>query len=191
MDLKHVIIKTIYSWEKQEIKGKTLFQKLVYFIQNLVEKELGSKPFDFKYFAYYYGPYSEILTKELNSLVYYQIIKENAHDVPFDSPFENVKYFYKINEESAKKILKNIKDRQEYSILDRVEEKSKLLSRHEIAHDINQISIAAKIHFLIKNHSEKIKNIDDLIELAQSKNWKIEKKDVSRSGKFLIDLNLI
>ena len=84
-----VLLTLMYS-EKKMIAGRTLLQKTLYFLNEMLDLDI-----DFR--SYYYGPYSSEITDCLDSLKATGIISESIEQLPafdFNVTFEPRKYTY-------------------------------------------------------------------------------------------------
>ena len=124
------------------LRGRTLLQKKVYFLSELMKVDLG-------FSAHYYGPYSGSVAGNLASLVSHGFIKENT-EVFETTPPRNVfgeihRHTYFLTDE-AEELWDDIKNDPEFP-----EWKRELdhINAHEIAHDFKNFPSLRKSTILL------------------------------------------
>ena len=178
-----VLLTLLYS-EKKMIAGRTLLQKTLYFLNEMLD--LG---IDFR--SYYYGPYSSEITDCLDSLKVAGIISENIEQLPafdFNVTFEPRKYTYFLGA-TGENIAKDI----EKTKLDAAEKIKNILSEMEkygVVHDYKNLSIAAKMHHILKKEKKPME-ADDILEEAKALEWHIDEKEAADAISFLKQIKMI
>ncbi len=147
-------------------KGKTIFQKLIYFLS---ENEI--KNFDYDFTKHNYGPYSDVLEEDINVLNSENLINVNK---------SNGKSYITPNEEKINSYFEESGTRIQSDRRDDVIE-SKIINLFEdVLKTRDRIELAATIHFLTITESIPIKeNIFNKIEIWKPNRFKKkEKKEV-------------
>ena len=177
-----ILLLVVKSAGKNGLQGRTLLQKKVYFLSELMNVDLG-------FTAHYYGPYSGLVAGHLTSLVNHGFLKEDIEvfeTIPPRNIFgEMHRHTYFLTDE-AEELWDDIKDdpelREWKRELDRI-------NAHEIAHDFNKLSIAAKVHYIV-NWREK-DTVAEVKQVAAEYGWNVEKSDIKSVLSFLTDLGLV
>ena len=178
-----VLLTLLYS-EKQMIAGRTLLQKTLYFLNEMLDLDI-----DFR--SYYYGPYSSEITDCLDSLKATGIVSENIEQLPafdFNVTFEPRKYTYFLGS-TGENIAKDI----EKTKLDAAEKIKNILSEMEkygMVHDYKNLSIAAKMHHILKKEKRPLKP-EEILEEARALEWHIDEQEATAAISFLKQIKMI
>ena len=178
-----VLLTLLYS-EKQMIAGRTLLQKTLYFLNEMLDLDI-----DFR--SYYYGPYSSEITDCLDSLKATGIVSENIEQLPafdFNVTFEPRKYTYFLGS-TGENIAKDI----EKTKLDAAEKIKNILSEMEkygMIHDYKNLSIAAKMHHILKKENRPLKP-EEILEEAKALEWHIDEQEAADAISFLKQIKMI
>lgn len=164
------------------LQGRTLLQKKIYFLSQLMKVDLG-------FSAHYYGPYSGLVAGYIERLVGHGFLEETTEvfgTVSQRNIFgEMHRYTYKLTNE-AKQLWCEIKDDPELQkwqcALDRIDS-------HEISHDFNRLSIAAKVHYIVNWRGRRTNA--EVRQVAEEYNWKVSKEDIEGVLSFLTELGLV
>lgn len=178
-----VLLTLLYS-EKQMIAGRTLLQKTLYFLNEMLDLDI-----DFR--SYYYGPYSSEITDCLDSLKATGIISENIEQLPafdFNVTFEPRKYTYFLGD-TGESIAKDI-EKTKLSDAEKIKNILSEMKRYGVAHDYKNLSIAAKMHHILKKENKPMEP-EDILEEAKALEWHIDKKEASDAISFLKQIKLI
>lgn len=178
-----VLLTLLYS-EKQMIAGRTLLQKTLYFLNEMLDLDI-----DFR--SYYYGPYSSEITDCLDSLKATGIISENIEQLPafdFNVTFEPRKYTYFLGD-TGESIAKGIEKTKSYDA-EKIKNILSEMKRYGMVHDYKNLSIAAKMHHILKKENKPMEP-EDILEEAKALEWHIDKKEASEAISFLKQIKLI
>ena len=158
-------------------QGRTMLQKKVYFLSVLAEENFGFRP-------HYFGPYSPTVSASLSALVEANFIDESRVGYGIATEFGEMKRFdYKLNKSGGEVVSRDP------GILTRYEEQLDEIEKSGVASDINTISIAAKVHFIVSNQGKT--TIAQIKREAQSLGWDIPEKSVERVVNYLERLGLV
>jgi uncharacterized protein len=185
METRHLLIIILANNPQKKMESKTKFQKICYFLSNVLEIDLGFKP-------HFYGPYSPFVENSLGEIVNAGFVKVNKLEFGLDinRGFEIKKFEYILND-SGMKIYDYLKNsNEEFSYFDK--NISELLAKINSIDGINymNISIAAKIHYILKK-SENPMGEKEIIDSAEKLNWKIDQNDINKAIDILKELNLV
>ncbi|HHE40419.1 MAG TPA: hypothetical protein ENL10_02835 [Candidatus Cloacimonetes bacterium] len=178
-----ILLTLLYS-EKKMIAGRTLLQKTEYFLNEKIGLGIEFTP-------YYYGPYSTEFADALESLKASGIVKEEIVEYPsfdFNITFEPRKYIYHLTD-----IGKEITEFLEEKYQDEADQIKQSLSEMRdlgMAHDYKNLSIAAKMHHILKLE-EKSMTSDEILDEAKALGWDISEDEAETAITFLEELNLI
>ncbi len=181
MDAADLVLLIVENSEKGFIKGRTLLQKVAYFVNETEKCEIS-------FFPHYYGPYSNELTNATNSLVTTGILHE-SQTVFGTSPsttFEMKRFDYLLTEQ-AKKIVGLI-SQEDPETTTRVAGVVKRISQ-SVGTDYRTLSIAAKTHHILKAKNRPM-NSKEIAKVAKSMRWVIKPAQIERVYQFLYDLGL-
>ena len=179
MDILLLVVK---SAGENGLQGRTLLQKKVYFLSELMNVDLG-------FSAHYYGPYSGLVAGHLASLVNHRFLAEKT-EVFDTSPPRNIfgeihrhTYFLTDDAEELWDDIKNDPECQEWK------EKLDRINAHKIANDFDRLSIAAKVHYIVNWRGKS--TIGEVKQVAEEYGWKVKKEDIEGVLSFLTELELV
>jgi len=165
--------------QEGQIVGRTLLQKKLYFAAVLAEQELGFRP-------HYYGPYSPDAADAVDSLVANRFLKETTETFPGQESIfgEWRRHSYELTADGGR-LLQAVGQTEE---AENLREALKKVNAHPIANDLNLLSIAAKVHILLR---EKSPATASEIELkAREYGWQITAEQIRDVAQYLVDLGL-
>lgn len=177
-----IILLVVKEAGKNGLQGRTLLQKKVYFLSELVGIDLG-------FSAHYYGPYSDLVAGNLASLVNHGFLEE-VTEVFETSPPRNVfgeihRHTYFLTDD-ATELWDDIENDPEFPGW---KEKLDLINAHETSHDFNKLSIAAKVHYIVDWRGEK--TIGGVQRVAKEYGWNVTEEDIESVLSFLTTLELV
>ncbi len=167
----------------KEVQGKTMLQKLVYFLGVLTGslEELG-------YRAHYYGPYSDEVSDAVQRLVALRFVDVNTvgGGAVNDLGFEVARYDYRLNEPGRS--IAKLKAQRHPEMMKRLEREAKKLEQATCM-GYMKLSVAAKTHFMLgkKNRA----TMSDMVQLAKKFGWNVTENEVREAGEFLAELGLV
>ena len=165
------------------IEGKTLLQKVVYF----VNEKLG---LNLRFVPYYYGPYSEEVTMAIEEMIGVGMIKEDVEtypSTPWLKQFEPKLYRYELNEFGLKfaDIVKKEHLEQATQIENVINE-----IRQVFQNNVKLLSVAGKMFNILKLKGKPM-TADDILNEAKILGWKISKADAEEAILALEKIGLI
>ncbi|MBI3582620.1 MAG: hypothetical protein HY096_01550 [Nitrospinae bacterium] len=173
------IILTIIKHNNGKFIGKTLLQKTVFFLNELLRLGIPFKP-------HYYGPYSSEVAVAIENLVALGFLKEVEESFPvWDVWGEVRRYIYELTDE-GEEILSDIKSHPQYN---NILEQLNLIGTYSESKDYDKLSKAAKIYYIVKA-KEKI-NRNGIKKEANKLGWSLEDKEINNLSSFLEELNLV
>ena len=178
-----VLLLVVKSEPENRLRGRTLLQKKVYFLSVLMGVN-----FDFT--AHRYGPYSSVLAGHLDSLVAHGFLNEDIESFATASTDRNVfgeirRHTYFLTDD-AEELWSDIENDSEFP---EWKEKLDCINAHEIAHDFNKLSIAAKVHYIVSWRGKR--TIEQVQKVAREYGWNVEKDDIEGVLSFLTALGLV
>jgi len=164
-----------------EISGKTLLQKRLFFVGELLGlKGLG-------YAAHYYGPYSQLVASATNQLVSLGFLEEQTIGFGADDlGFEKRRVDYHLTDD-GREVLAYLKRKNKKEVEAINEACQHLLSAGDL--DYFALSHAAKAYFLLKEEGHPMTR-EEIRAKAESFHWKIAPDNLDRAIDFLIKLDL-
>ena len=177
-----ILLLVVKEAGKSGLRGRTLLQKKVYFLSELMKVDLG-------FSAHYYGPYSGSVAGNLASLVSHGFLKEET-EVFETTPPRNVfgeihRHTYFLTDDAIE-LWSDIENDLEFP---EWKEKLDLINAHEIAHDFNKLSIAAKVHYIVDWRGEI--TIGGVKRVAKEYGWNVSEEDIENVLSFLTSLGFI
>ena len=157
--------------------GRTLLQKKMYFLSVLANENFGFRP-------HYFGPYSSHVSTSLSALGEADFVEETRVGYGIATDFgEMSRYDYELSD-SGKEVVKERPEivSQYRKCLDKINDSG-------VASNINTISIAAKVHFILSDQGEATSA--QIREQAESLGWNVSASDIKRVVKSLENLGLV
>lgn len=177
-----VLLLVVKEAGKDGLQGRTLLQKKVYFLSELMDVDLG-------FSAHYYGPYSGLIAGHLASLVNHGFLDEVTEVFETTPPRnrfgERNRYTYFLTGE-AEELWDDIKNDLEVK---EWKEKLERINTHEIAQDFNKLSIAAKVHYIVKWRGKT--TVAEVKQVAEEYGWSVQQNDIETVISFLTELGLV
>ena len=177
-----ILLLVVKSAGKNGLQGRTLLQKKVYFLSELMNIDLG-------FSAHYYGPYSGLVAGHLTSLVNHGFLKEDTEvfeTIPPRNIFgEMHRHTYFLTDE-AEELWDDIKNDPE---LRKWKRELDRINAHGIAHDFNKLSIAAKVHYIVSWRGKR--TIEQVQKVAKEYGWDVSTEDIEGVLSFLTGLGLV
>ena len=170
--------------DKQMIAGRTLLQKTAYFLNEKLKLGIEFVP-------YYYGPYSQEIADSLESLKASGIVREEVKEyVSFDFhvTFEPRKYIYHLTE-IGEEITKAI-EAEELINTKRIKKILSQMKELGVSHDYKNLSIAAKMHNILKRQKRPM-TIEEILEEAKALGWTITEEEAGNAIELLNRCNMI
>ena len=185
MHITDVLLLVVKSEGEEGLRGRTLLQKKVYFLSALFKEPYG-------FTAHYYGPYSSYVAGNLDSLVAHGFLNENIESFATASTDRSVsgemrRHTYFLTDD-AEELWRDIKNDTELRAWKRELER---INAHEIAHDFNRLSIAAKVHYIVSWRGNGTPTLQQIQEIAKEYEWDVSEDDIESVLSFLTALGLV
>ena len=177
-----VLLLVVKEAGEDGLQGRTLLQKKVYFLSELMDVDLG-------FSAHYYGPYSGLVAGNLASLVSHGFLDEVTEVFDTTPPRnrfgEKNRYTYFLTDD-AEELWSDIENDPEFP-----EWKDKLdrINDQKIAHDFDRLSIAAKVHYIVSWRGKR--TIEQVQKVAKEYGWNVSTEDIESVLSFLKGLGLV
>lgn len=163
--------------ELKEIKGKTIIQKLIYFINQYYDYKINYNP-------YFYGPYSIDVENSISSLKGLGYITEQVEPLGISQRgFEIKKYSYSLTND-GKEVLNYFKKIEKSEYEKTLEFTKKIKTNIDIT-SVNRLSVAAKTLLILQNRKDENLSNEEIKHKALSLGWQLEDNDVDDSRKFI------
>ena len=178
MDVKDVVL-TVVSNEGGSFTGNTLLQKKIFFLNEGLSIGISFKP-------HYYGPYSEEVASEINTLVGLNFLSKSVETFPSENIWGEIRrYTYELTEE-GNELLEEIKNERDYnSIIDFLNK----MGRFSETEDYNKLSKAAKVFHIVKRQEKVTKG--KIKEEANKLGWRLNSEEVEKVTSFLADMGFV
>ena len=167
------------------IRGKTLLQKRLFFLQ-----ELLSEPLPMGFRAHYFGPYSDTISEEVGMLRSSGLVEEAAQSFGTIDPrgFERSRYDYRLTEDgkAAVAFLKLRYPEEAQCVQEAV---ARLRSAGDP--DYMELSIAAKAYFILRNAGDETLELSDVAKEAKKFGWDVTEQQIKKAAEFLQKLDLV
>ncbi len=183
MDERYVILTLLSAEQNEKLTGRTLLQKKIYFLNEFLDLRVEFRP-------YYYGPYSDSVANALDSLVAMGFVSEECETFPRETGTfgDQKRYQYSLTDDgkAAKQVFAEPGDEEKVAkMIDLI----KKMDQHPLAHDYQNLSVAAKIFLIIKNKEQA--SVEELDKEALSLGWKLPEKFIDSSIDFLKCMGLV
>jgi uncharacterized protein YwgA len=183
---RSIILLTLAAFSGH-VEGKTLLQKRLYFLDELLRLLFGETP-RFRHDAHYYGPYSSLIGDELASLQALGFVQESSEAIPLvqTGMFEPRRYSYRLTE-AGQRAATNLRNEHtdEVQKLDKAIERIRSLGNV----DYMQLSIAAKCHHIFKRSNQPL-SAAAVADAAQRFSWQVTPEQAQRGFQMLQKLGL-
>lgn len=177
MDTRDAILAVISREPGQEIRGRTLLQKRVYFLGELTGEEYDFHP-------HYFGPYSPVVMDALGSLVGAGFVDETVK--PLQGPpgrFGERRVFKYSLTPDGKQVVEARKDE-----LARFDGPISKITGHPIANNPELLSIAAKVHYIVGE--SRVASVEAIRTRASELDWKVAPQEINQVLAYLEHLGL-
>lgn len=173
----------------RKIEGKTMLQKRMYFLAELLKQRYREDP-GFEHNAYFYGPYSSSIANDLTKLVNYRLVRENIIDFgTFNSSgFEVRKSEFELTP-AANAAISWI-EKQHPGEAKRIREIVQEIKSSTGSLDYFDLSIAAKAHWILHKFREPMTS-ESVAREAKKLSWDVTDKQIEKGFTFLEKLGLV
>lgn len=163
-----------------EIPGKTVFQKLAYFLAVRRGLDLGFEP-------YFYGPFSRKLEQEIELLVLSELAKEETTVLGASGGTQVSNTRYELTEEGRDQAGSVTEDHPELAsdaqTIASVLRESRALSTRPI-------SIAAKVHFILEAQGLPMRS-EEIAAKSRQLGWQVDTDEIDEASRILNSLGLL
>ena len=165
------------------IANRTTIQKIIYF--GTVKTAVKAL-----YRPHYYGPYSADVAGALQTITSCHFVDEvmdTSENKKQNETFEWKRYSYSLNEE-GKKVKEYLKEKspKDFDEIQKIVSICKKTARL----DPNVLSWAAKVHYILRQEHRQM-TYDEIIDIAEALNWKLDKIQIDTGVHLLQDLSLV
>jgi len=186
MNTGHLILAVVGYSKDSTIQGRTLLQKTVYFVSEKIGQKIDFSP-------HYYGPYSEVVAQATDSLVAVGLLQEIVEKFPPFDPnanFDARRFTYKLNKAGIEVLheLEKGEDKEELKQVKRLVEEMQQLQLAGM--DYKYLSIAAKMHHILKRHNKKAISAEEISKEAEVLGWVLSQQDIKGVIDFLQKMGL-
>ena len=183
MHIIDILLLVVRSEGENGLKGRTLLQKKVYFLSVLQNKSYG-------FTAYHYGPYSNYVAGNIDSLVNCGFLHENTESFATTPSDRNLfgeirRHTYTLTNDGHK-VWSDIEKEADF---EKWKNALDMINKQPISNDFNKLSIAAKVHYII-NWREK-STIEEVKQVAREYRWEVSNEDIESVLFFLEELGLV
>ena len=180
MHIQDLILLVIGSEKDENLQGRTLIQKKLYFLSELKGVDHGFRP-------HYYGPYSSLVAENLDILVSARFLNEVKETFETDQNIfgEIRRHTYSLTTD-GKDVMGGIEQEAEYTAW---KQKLDMLNSQPLASDFNMLSIAAKVYYIVNQQGSATP--EQIRKVAKEFGWSIEDPDIEGVLSFLEALSLI
>jgi uncharacterized protein YwgA len=182
MNPEHVIMIVIDSCGGS-VSGKTLLQKRIYFLCEIMELDLSYRP-------HYYGPYSPVVDQGLTRLKALGFLMEHTTGFGRSAQLgmEIRRYDYALTDD-GKTVVQTIR-RNEPDICRRIRDYISQMERAGDTGNYIDLSIAAKTHFILKKNMKSM-NSHAICEAARQLGWNVSEDDIRNASALLRNMKMI
>lgn len=175
IDPRDAVMLLLEAEEGAIIVGRTLLQKKMYFASELVKVDFGFRP-------HYYGPYSQTIADAVNSLVTNGFVKESVETFPGDSSVfgERRRHSYSLTGD-GQNVLRAIGSQPQ---LEEWRVAFAKVNSHPVAKDFDLLSVAAKIHLIVKAKGKVSEG--EILKQAKAFGWDISPPDIDKVSDYLV-----
>ena len=131
------------------------------------------------------GPYSSLLAGDLDSLVAHGFLNEDIESFDRNVFGEIRRHTYFLTDD-AEELWSDIENAPEFPEWKRELDR---INAHEIAHDFNKLSIAAKVHYIVSWRGKR--TIEQVQKVAREYGWDVSTEDIEGVLSFLTELELV
>ena len=175
LNLSDLLLLLIHAHD-DKLEGRTLVQKLVYLLVNVVGKiQLSQRP---RFRAGLYGPYSRDVASELSKLIALDFLSETTETTSTG----NLIYIYHMTKD-GKEVVQEIvnKYQEEYELIKDFVDRIKHMK-------IDDLIAASKVHYIIEENQQLLGNLEALIRKAENYGWDIGLNEAKKGLEILRNL---
>ena len=174
MNSKQLILLALHSFDNQ-IRGKTLLQKRMYFLDILLKEKLrdSAQLPDLDFIPYYYGPYSPVVNEDLIYMKLGNYISESSVEFDFvnDSGFQAKRTDFILTDNGRARAIELERENPDLSTL--IKNICDTISNID-NNSYEQLAIDAKTHFILTMENRPLTK-ENIKEIAKNRcKWVID-----------------
>ena len=183
---RSMILLTLAAYDGR-VEGKTLLQKRLYFLDQLLQLKFGESA-GFEHDSHYYGPFSTVVGDELVSLQGLGFVQELSESVPLVQTgfFEPRRYTYHLTP-AGEGAVKNLRAGHPDDVSKVDQALAPIMALQGV--DYVQLSIAAKCHLILKRGGQPL-SPGAVVEAARGFSWQVTTEQVQGGFQLLQQLGL-
>jgi uncharacterized protein YwgA len=175
MSVDDLVLTVIGQCTGAVVRGRTRLQKILYFLCDRLRVDARFAP-------HYYGPYSELVSRSVDSLVARGLVKEEVRHVPSEGPFEGRLYEYSLKSEGHE-----VLDQLRKAHPDEYKTAAGIVDEVMAGEPSTQaLAVASKLHVVV-SQSEREVPITSLSSRASKFGWAIRPQAVQDGVEFLVE----
>jgi len=176
MNPRDAVMLAIQQEEGSQLTGRTLLQKKLYFACVLTGEDFGFVP-------HYYGPYSQSVADAVATLTANHFVEERTETLTGELNLfgERRRHSYSLTAD-GKAVLATSEKSQETQ---RCREILQKVNSHPVAENFNLLSIAAKIHLIVKSMGKATNR--EIKDQAKRYGWSVSDEDIGKVEDYLFD----
>jgi len=176
MDPRDAVMLAIQQEQDGELRGRTLLQKKLYFASVLTKE-------DFDFVPHYYGPYSQSVADAVNSLAANHFVQEKTETLPGEPNLfgERRRHSYSLTDD-GKAVLAAMGKLPD---AERWREALEKVNSDPVAKDFNLLSVAAKIHLIVKAVGKATQR--EIKLQAKRYGWEMSEEDIRKVEDYLFN----
>ena len=184
MYIQDLILLVVASGREEGLQGRTILQKKLYFISVLNKTD---HTINFGFRPHYYGPFSSEVAENLDLLVSCGFLNQITETFSTDRNIlgEIRRHTYYLTPD-GETVMGEIRKQSEYASWQQALDN---LNSEPSAKDFNTLSIAAKVHYIVKQQGGVTRK--QMRETAEDYGWDIDENDINDVLSFLENLTLI
>ncbi len=180
MDVQDRILAIVNALPSQTVPGRTILQKLIYF----VAVKTADKGLQRSFRPHYYGPYSQLVAAELSSLSALGFVEESSERLVNGL----TRFSYSLTDDGNEVLGVILND--EKSLFQDINDVIEEIAEHDIWKSTMDISAAAKIHFIFSRSKTPL-SVPAIEEHAEELGWTLEADKIRSVTGFMESLDLV
>ncbi|MCX8104664.1 MAG: hypothetical protein N3D80_02180 [Ignavibacterium album] len=172
MDINKILL-LLFNVYGNQMNGKTTVQKRMYFLSDYLS-------YDFGFNHYYYGPFSHLVNQAIDYNCGLGFLNEELNFFPPDQK----RFDYKLTND-GNEFVKYLLSNNDEKIIDKIKEFHKIMINSGDNGDYNLLSLAAKIHYVLKNNPSFELESKEIKEKLKSYGWTLNSKEIKKGKDFL------
>lgn len=165
------VLSVVKNSPDQTLQGRTLLQKAIYFLNEMLDLGIGYRP-------HYFGPFSEDVATTTASLVARGALREIVECLPtMDDQFDACRYTYQLTELGDLMLKQEPHPGMETAC-------TEILG---VTRDYTELAAAAKLHHIVVSHGDGLR-YEIIMSEARELGWKLDRVQVENAARLLLRL---